>query len=183
MANNVNVACISGNLTREPDVRQTGSGACVVRFGVAVSRSVKNQQGGYDEKPDYVDCVIFGKFGETIAQYLHKGTFVAIQGRLAYSSWQGDDGKKRSKLEVLVNEINWNNPQQAQQPAQQYQPQAYAPQPQYQPQPQQQYQQVPQPAPQQAYQPQAAPQPVPVQQAMPVQQMPDTSVYDEDIPF
>lgn len=201
----INRVNISGNLTRDPELRATSGGMQVLGFGVAVNDRRKNgQTGQWEDYPNFVDCTMFGNRAESMARILHKGMKVAIEGKLRYSSWERD-GQRRSKLEVIVDEIELmsQNPngQQAQQYAPQgYQPQAYAPQQQaYQPQPapqqaapqwnaQQAYQnpptvpqprqQAPAPAPQ-AYAPQQqAPQAAPQQ---PAQQQMD--VYDEDIPF
>lgn len=205
----INRVNISGNLTRDPELRATAGGTQVLGFGVAVNdRRKNNQTNQWEDYPDFVDCTMFGNRAESMARILRKGMKVAIEGKLRYSAWE-KDGQRRSKLEVIVDEIELmsQNPngQQAQQYAQQaYQPQAYAPQQQaYQPQPapqqaapqwnaQQAYQnppavpqprqQAPAPAPQ-AYAPQQqaqAPQAAP-QQPAPVQQQMD--VYDEDIPF
>ena len=190
----INRVNISGNLTRDAELRQTQSGMAVLGFGVAVSERVKNSQTGeWEDHPNFVDCTMFGTRAEKIAQYLTKGTKVAIEGKLRYSSWE-KDGQKRSKLEVIVDEIEFMSSQQQSAPQYQQAPQ-YAPQPQYQA-PQYQQQPMPQYAPQSAPQQGYAPQPQ--QQQMPypnqvayqayqqVQQMPGApaqGVYDEDIPF
>lgn len=192
MANNINVAMVSGNLTRDAELRMTQSGTPVLNFGIACNRSIKNQQTGeWVEKPDFIDCVMFGNRAQGIAQYLRKGVFAAVVGRLAYSSWTDKDtGKNRSKIELAVTEVNFYGtqaqqaPQQAYQPAQQYQQPAYQPQPPYQQQPAYQPQAYQQPAYQQAPQPMpapAAPQTAPM--PAPAAQPPVPDVYDEDIPF
>lgn len=193
----INRVCISGNLTRDPVLRSTSGGMSVLSMGVAVNDRRKNQQTGqWEDYPNFVDCTMFGNRAEALSRILHKGMKVAIEGKLRYSSWEDKNGGgRRSKLEVIPDEVELlsqnANAQQPQQYAPQgYQPQAYAPQQAYQPQP------APQQAPQQwnaqqAYQnPPAAPQPrqqapAPAPQAyapqQPVQQSMD--VYDEDIPF
>lgn len=193
----INHVTISGNLTRDAELRSTGSGMSVLQFGVAVNERVKNNQTGeYEDRPNFVDCAMFGKRADAIAQYLAKGTKVAIEGKLRYSKWQDKDGGNRSKLEVIVDELEFmsSNQQNASQPPMQRQ--AYS-QPQYQ-------QPAPQMAPQQAYAPQYQQpmQQMPMQMQMPQgmaqanqmaaqvyqaqQQMApsaSTSIYDEDIPF
>ena len=169
MASNVNTAVISGNLTRNAELRMTQSGTPVLSFGVACNRSVKNQQTGeWEDRPDYIDCVMFGNRAQGIAQYMTKGTFVVVHGRLAYSSWQDKEtGKNRSKIEVSASEVNFHSNQQQgyQQPAQAYQ------------QPVQQPQAMPaQPAP-------VVQQPAPQMPQQPMQQPPAADMYDEDIPF
>lgn len=103
----INKAVISGNLTRDSELRRLGSGSCVLNFGVAVNDRVKNQQTGeWEDRPNFVDCVLFGARAEKLAQYLTKGTKVAVEGRLRYSAWE-KDGQRRSKLEVVVDELEF----------------------------------------------------------------------------
>lgn len=164
----INRVVISGNLTRDPDLRQTASGMEVLGFGVAVNDRRKNAQTGeWEDYPNFVDCTLFGNRAHGIAPYLAKGAKVAIEGKLRWSSWERD-GQKRSKLEVIVDEIELMQQRQA---AQQPRPGRAQPIPQ-------------QPAPQMAYgtygtpqQPQAAP------QAYAQPQYAPAPVYDEDIPF
>lgn len=101
----INRVCISGNLTRDPELRSTAGGTSVMSFGVAVNERRKNSQTGeWEDYPNFVDCTLFGKRAEALEQYLSKGAKVAIEGRLRYSSWE-KDGQKRSKLGVIVEEI------------------------------------------------------------------------------
>ena len=190
----LNIVAISGNLTRDSELRTTAGGTAVLSFGVAVNDRRQNPQTGeWEDYPNFVDVTIFGKRGSALAQYLHKGMKVSIEGKLRYSSWE-KDGQRRSKLEVIAEEIEFMSqrqdaaPQAPQMPAPQapaLPPQAYR-QPPHAPAP------VPQWTAQQAYQqppantqPQLpmqapAPQPAP-QQAYQMVQPPE--VYDEDIPF
>ncbi|ANE22430.1 single-stranded DNA-binding protein [Denitrobacterium detoxificans] len=161
----INRVVISGNLTRDPDLRQTASGMEVLGFGVAVNDRRKNAQTGeWEDYPNFVDCTLFGNRARGIAPYLAKGSKVAIEGKLRWSSWE-KDGQKRSKLEVIVDEIELMQQRQA----------AQQPRPgQAQPIPQQQAPQAGYFVPQQVgYASQAAPQ----------QQYAPAPVYDEDIPF
>jgi len=118
----INRVTISGNLTREPEVRRTASGMAIVSFGVAVNERRKNNQtGDYEDYANFIDCTMFGTRAEAVSSYLAKGSKVAIDGHLRYSSWE-KDGQKRSKLEVLVDEIEFmskaeKKPQQAQAPS------------------------------------------------------------------
>lgn len=103
----INRVNISGNLTRDPELRQTQGGMAILNIGVAVNDRRKNQQTGeWEDVPNFVDCVMFGSRAEKLAQYLAKGTKVAIDGKLRYSSWE-KDGARRSKLEVVVDEIEF----------------------------------------------------------------------------
>lgn len=103
----INRVEISGNLTRDAELRSTQSGMQVLGFGVAVNDRRKNQRTGeWEDYPNFVDCTMFGARAEKLAQYLAKGTKVAIDGRLRYSQWEGD-GQKRSKLSVVVDDIEF----------------------------------------------------------------------------
>ena len=155
----------------------------VLGFGVAVNDRAKNSKTGeWEDYPNFIDCTMFGSRAESLSRYLAKGAKVSIEGKLRYSSWE-KDGQKRSKIEVIVEELEFMSARQEQapqyQPQQPYQPQ-YAPQnaPQqaYAPQYQQGYQQ---PYAQQAYQPSVAQQ-VADNAAKVAGQPP---LYDQDIPF
>lgn len=103
----INRVSISGNLTRDSELRVTQGGTAVLGFGVAVNDRRKNPQTGeWEDVPNYVDCALFGKRADSLAGYLTKGTKVAVDGRLRYSSWERD-GQRRSKLEVIVDEIEF----------------------------------------------------------------------------
>ncbi len=153
----INRVNITGNLTRDPELRATSGGTQVLHLGVAVNDRRRNPQtGNWEDYPNFIDCVMFGTRAEAIQRYLSKGTKVAIEGRLRYSSWERD-GQKRSKIEVVVDEIEFMSSRQgggsnggyaAQAPAQ---------------------------APYQASAPASAP--------APVSAPPAADVYDEDIPF
>ena len=185
----INRVNISGNLTRDPELRATQSGMQALGFGVAVNDRRKNPSTGqWEDYPNFVDCTMFGNRAESLGRILRKGMKVAIEGKLRYSSWE-KDGQRRSKLEVIVDEIEFMS--QNQQAPQGYQ-QQYAPQPAPQAAPQQwnaqqAYQQAPaapqgyQQAPAQ-YAPQPAPQAAPQQASMPPQPVQE-SLYDDDIPF
>ncbi len=169
----INRVNISGNLTRDPEIRATQGGTQVMSFGVAVNDRRRNPQTGeWEDYPNFVDCTMFGTRAEALSRFLSKGMKVAIEGKLRYSSWERD-GQRRSKLEVIVDEIEFLTPRNQQgqggyQPQGGYQQGGYAPQA---------------PAPQQGgYMPQAAPQPAAPQPA-PVSAPPAVDVYDEDIPF
>ena len=96
---------ISGNLTRDAELRSTQSGMAILGFGVAVNDRRKNPQtGDWEDYPNFVDCTLFGKRAEALERYLSKGSKVAIEGKLRWSQWESDGGK-RSKLEVVVDEI------------------------------------------------------------------------------
>lgn len=102
----INRVVISGNLTRDPELRSTGGGTSVLRLGVAVNDRRKNQQTGeWEEFPNFVDVTVFGARAEALSRFLTKGTKVAIEGKLRWSQWETPQGDKRSKLEVIADEI------------------------------------------------------------------------------
>ena len=103
----INRVNISGNLTRDPEMRATAGGTQVLSFGVAVNDRRRNPQNGeWEDYPNFVDCTMFGTRAEAVSRYLSKGAKVAIEGKLRYSSWERD-GQRRSKLEVIVDEIEF----------------------------------------------------------------------------
>lgn len=119
----INRVFVTGNLTRDAELRDTQGGTSYLRMGVAVNDRRKNPQTGqWEDVPNFVDCVMFGSRAEAIARYLTKGTKVAVDGSLRYSSWERD-GQRRSKLEVAVRDVEFmSRQQQAQQPAPQQAP-------------------------------------------------------------
>ena len=103
----INQVLISGNLTRDPELRQTQGGLSILSFGVAVNDRRRNQQTGeWEDHPNFVDCKMFGTRAEKLQQYLSKGQKVAIGGKLSYSSWEAN-GQRRSKLEVVVDNLDF----------------------------------------------------------------------------
>ena len=103
----INRVNISGNLTRDPELRVTASGTQVLSFGVAVNDRRRNPQTGeWEDYPNFVDCTMFGTRAEAVRRYLSKGSKVAIEGKLRYSSWE-KDGERRSKIGVIVDEIEF----------------------------------------------------------------------------
>lgn len=152
----INRVNISGNLTRDPELRATAGGTQVLSFGVAVNDRRKNPQtGDWEDYPNFVDCTMFGTRAEAVSRYLSKGTKVAIEGKLRYSSWERD-GQRRSKLEVIVDEIEFMS-RGSQGGYSQNGGNSYGG----------------------GYAPAPAPQAAPA----PVQAPPAVDVYDEDIPF
>ncbi|WP_449135553.1 single-stranded DNA-binding protein [Senegalimassilia anaerobia] len=103
----INRVMISGNLTRDAELRSTQSGTSMLGMGIAVNDRRKNQKTGeWEDYPNFVDCTMFGTRAEKLQPYLTKGTKVAIEGKLSYRSWE-KDGQRRSKLEVIVDEIEF----------------------------------------------------------------------------
>lgn len=106
MARSVNQVILLGNLTRDPELRQTPSGQSVVSFSLALNRAYKAQNGDWQEATDYIDCVAWGPLAERVSQYLTKGRRALVQGRLQSRSWE-KDGQKHSKVEVLANDVTF----------------------------------------------------------------------------
>jgi len=95
-----------GNLTRDPELRQTPTGQNVCSFSLALNRSYKDQSGEWQEATDYIDIVAWGPLAERVSQYLSKGRRCLVQGRLQSRSWE-QDGQKRNKVEVLANDVTF----------------------------------------------------------------------------
>lgn len=106
MARSLNQVTLMGNLTRDPELRQTPTGQNVTSFSLALNRSYKDASGEWKEVTDYVDIVCWSTLAERVAQYLSKGRRCLVQGRLQSRSWE-QDGQKRSKVEVLANDVTF----------------------------------------------------------------------------
>lgn len=104
----INRVNITGNLTRDPELRATAGGTQMLAFGVAVNDRRKNPQtGAWEDVPNFVDCIVFGSRAEAVSRFITKGSKVAIEGKLRYSAWETKEGQRRSKLEVIVDEIDF----------------------------------------------------------------------------
>jgi len=103
----INKVLIAGNLTRDPELKPTQSGMQVLKLGVAVNGYRKDPStGDWAEYPNFIDCTMFGNRAESVARFMSKGSKVAIEGKLRWSQWERD-GQKRSKVEVIVDEIEF----------------------------------------------------------------------------
>ena len=102
----INKALISGNIGGDPNLRQTASGMQVLSFSVAVNDRVKGEDGQWTDRPNFIDCTMFGARAQSVSRFLSKGSKVAIEGKLRWSQWERD-GQKRSKIEVIVDEIEF----------------------------------------------------------------------------
>lgn len=153
----INHVSITGNLTRDPELRATYGGTPVLSFGIAVNDRRKAADGQWEDVPNFFECVAFGNRATALSDILTKGMKVAIAGKLHYSSWE-KDGQKHSKVDIIANEVELMQNRKPQQ--------------------QQDYQQAP--AHRDAVQAPAA-----VQNAVnqTFSQNPAAAVYDEDIPF
>lgn len=105
----LNKAIIIGNLTRDPELKALPSGITVTSFSVATNRVWKDKNGAKQEAADYHNVVVFGRQAETSAQYLKKGSSVLVEGRMQTRSWDGADGKKLYRTEVIADNIQFGN--------------------------------------------------------------------------
>ncbi len=101
-----NKVILIGNLTRNPELRYTPSGAPVASFGLAVNRRFRQGE-ELKEEVCYIDIVVFGKQAEHCGQYLSKGNGVIVDGRLQHRRWETEDGQKRSKHEVVAQAVTF----------------------------------------------------------------------------
>lgn len=119
----INRVMVSGNLTRDPELRQAGASQ-VCQFGIAVNdRKKNNQTGEWEDVPNYFDVVVWAGRGEYLSRTLSKGMKVAITGRLRWSSWQTPEGQNRSKVEIVADEVEFFAPR-GESPAANYAPAA-----------------------------------------------------------
>ena len=96
-----------GNLTRDPELSYTPNNVAVCKFGIATNHKRKDKDGNLKEEVCFVDCVAFGRSGETFKQYMAKGRSVLVEGRLKLDQWTSQDGTKRSKHEVVVDNFTF----------------------------------------------------------------------------
>ena len=106
MARSFNQVILMGNLTRDPELRQTPNGQSVCSFSLALNRSYKGSDGNWQEATDYIDVVAWGPLGERVSQYLTKGRPALVNGRIQSRSWE-QDGQKRSKVEVVAQDVTF----------------------------------------------------------------------------
>ncbi len=107
MARGFSKAIIVGNMTRDPELRSTASGAQVCSFSVAVNRNYKDSSGANQESVSFIDCSAWGRAAEIIAQYAKKGSGILVSGRLEQRSWEDKEGQKRSRTEIVVEDFNF----------------------------------------------------------------------------
>jgi len=106
MARSFNQVILMGNLTRDPELRQTPNGQSVCSFSLALNRSYKGADGNWTEATDFIDVVAWGPLGERVSQYLTKGRPCLVNGRLQSRAWE-QDGQKRSKVEVVAQDVTF----------------------------------------------------------------------------
>src|SRR5436190_15603811 len=106
-ATNLNRVVITGNLTRDPELRSLPSGTSVCKLRVAVNSRRKDQNGEWVDKPSYFDVTVWGAQGENCATYLSKGRPVAVDGRLDWREWDAQDGSKRQSVEIVADSVQF----------------------------------------------------------------------------
>ena len=116
----INSVTITGNLTREPELRSTAGGTAVLGFGIAVNDRRKNASGQWEDVPNFFECVTFGNRATALSDILTKGMKVSVAGKLHYSSWE-KDGQRHSKVDIIAREIELMQNRKPQQ-EQDYQP-------------------------------------------------------------
>ena len=107
---NINRVVLTGNLTREPELRRTATGMAILDFGLAVNDRRKDENGEWTDYANFFDCTMFGTRAESVSGYLNKGNKVGIEGKLHYGTWTDKKGNKRSKVSVTVDEIELLTP-------------------------------------------------------------------------
>jgi single-strand DNA-binding protein len=101
-----NKVILMGNLTRDPELRYTPGGSPVCSFGLAVNRRYR-QNDEWKDEVCFLDITVWGKQAESCSEYLSKGRGIMLEGRLQQRSWEGEDGKRRTKLEVVANNVQF----------------------------------------------------------------------------
>ena len=107
MAGDINRVTLVGRLTRDPELRHLPSGQPVLQLGLAVNGRQRDELGNWVDKPNFFDVKVFGNQAEMLSQHLSKGRRVGIDGRLDWSSWEAQDGTKRSKVEIVAFQVQF----------------------------------------------------------------------------
>lgn len=121
----VNKVFVTGNLTRDPEIKSTSTGTVVVSLGLAVNDRRKGMTGEWEDYANFFNCTMFGTRAEKVSKYLHRGSKIAIDGKLHYRAWSDQQGNKRSAVEILVDNLEFMSKDQ--QGTQQAPPQAAVP--------------------------------------------------------
>lgn len=108
----LNKAIIAGNVTQDPELKSLPSGVQVTNFSVATNRVYNDKDGNKQESTEFHNVVVFGRQAETSAQYLSKGRQVLVEGRLQTRSWEGADGNKRYRTEIIADRVQFGPPSQ-----------------------------------------------------------------------
>jgi single-strand DNA-binding protein len=106
-ATNINRVTITGNLTKDPELRETPGGTSVCKLRVAVNSRRKDSSGEWVDKPNYFDVTVWGAQGQNCATYLSKGRPVAVDGRLEWREWEAKEGGKRQAVEIIADSVQF----------------------------------------------------------------------------
>jgi single-strand DNA-binding protein len=106
-ATNINRIVLTGNLTRDPELRTTGSGTPVCSLRLACNTRRRDASGEWVDKPNYFDVTVWGAQGENCATYLQKGRPVAVDGRLEWREWQDQQGNKRQAVDIIADSVQF----------------------------------------------------------------------------
>ena len=107
MAGDINRVTLVGRLTRDPELRHIPSGTPVLELGLAVNGRQQDEAGNWVDKPNFFDVKVYGRQAETLAQHLQKGRRIGVDGRLDWRSWEAQDGGKRSKVDVVAQNVQF----------------------------------------------------------------------------
>lgn len=102
-----NKAIIIGNITRDPELKALPSGAKVASFSIATNRVWKDQNGAKKEQSDFHNIVVFGRQAEIVSQYMKRGNMILVEGRIQTRSWDGQDGQKRYRTEIVADKVQF----------------------------------------------------------------------------
>jgi single-strand DNA-binding protein len=103
----LNKAMVFGNLTRDPELRALPSGMNVCSFSIATNRVFKDRDGKNQEQTDFHNIVVFGRQADTVAQYLKKGSSAFVEGRMQTRSWEGKEGEKKYRTEIVADRVQF----------------------------------------------------------------------------
>jgi single-strand DNA-binding protein len=106
-ATNINRVVLTGNLTRDPELRSTSSGTSVCSLRIACNTRRKGPSGDWEDKPNYFDVTVWGAQGENCARFLSKGRPVAIDGRLEWREWETPEGHKRQAVDIIADAVQF----------------------------------------------------------------------------
>jgi single-strand DNA-binding protein len=122
MAGDLNRVILVGRLTRDPELKHLPSGTPVLEMGVAVNGRQQDEAGNWVDKPNFFDVKVFGNQAEMLSQHLSKGRRIGIDGRLDWRSWEAQDGGKRSKVDIVAQNVQFLDSRQDAESGAQYVP-------------------------------------------------------------
>ena len=122
MAGDINRVTLVGRLTRDPELKHLPSGNAVLELGLAVNGRMKDDAGNWTDKPNFFDVKVYGNQAEFLSQHLAKGRRIGVDGRLDWRSWEAQDGSKRSKVDVVAQDVQFLDSRQEGEGGQQFVP-------------------------------------------------------------